>query len=44
MLASMNAAGGGDNRPKTFGGTTYAAGGGMIGSDYKEKMPAEHAN
>ena len=43
MLASMNAAGGGDNRPKMFGGTTYAAGGGMIGGDHKEKMPAEHA-
>jgi len=43
MLASMNAAGGGDNRPKMFGGTTYAAGGGMIGDDHKEKMPSEHA-
>ena len=39
MLASMNAAGGGDNRPKMFGGTTYAAGGGMIGEGkHKEKM------
>ena len=42
MLASMNAAGGGDNRPKMFGGTTYAAGGGMIGGEHKEKMSAEH--
>ena len=42
MLASMNAAGGGDNRPKIFGGTTYAAGGGMIGGEHKEKMSAEH--
>ena len=42
MLALMNSAGGGDNRPKMFGGTTYAAGGGMIGGEYKEKMSAEH--
>ena len=42
MLASMNAAGGGDNRPKMFGGTTYAAGGGMIGGEHKEKMSAKH--
>ena len=39
MLASMNAAGGGDNRPKIFGGTTYAHGGGMVGEGgHKEKM------
>ena len=39
MLAAMNAAGGGDNRPKMFGGTTYAAGGGMVGEgEHKEKM------
>mgnify|MGYP001279309705 CR=1 FL=1 len=43
MLGSMNAAAGGTNRPDVRGGTTYAAGGGMIGGDYKEKMPAEHA-
>ena len=29
-LESMNAAGGGTNRPKMMGGTTYAAGGGYI--------------
>ena len=28
---AMNAAGGGDNKPKIMGGTTYAAGGGYIG-------------
>ena len=39
ILAAMNSAGGGDNRPKIFGGTTYAAGGGMIGEGrHKEKM------
>jgi GH24 family phage-related lysozyme (muramidase) len=30
-LESMNAAGGGNNRPKVVEGTTYAAGGGFIG-------------
>ena len=30
-FASMNAAGGGTNRPKSFGGRVYAAGGGMAG-------------
>jgi len=30
-LEAMNAAGGGTNRPKMISGTTYAAGGGMIG-------------
>ena len=30
-LESMNAAGGGTNQPKIVSGTTYAAGGGMIG-------------
>jgi GH24 family phage-related lysozyme (muramidase) len=30
-LESMNAAGGGTNRPKMISGTTYAAGGGLIG-------------
>ena len=43
MLGSMNAAGGGTNLPQRMDGITYAAGGGMIGGDYKEKMPAEHA-
>jgi hypothetical protein len=32
-LESMNAAGGGNNKPKVMGGKTYAAGGGMIGKD-----------
>ena len=31
-LEAMNAAGGGTNKPKIMSGTTYAAGGGMIGS------------
>ena len=30
-LLAMNAVGGGTNKPKIMGGTTYAAGGGMIG-------------
>jgi hypothetical protein len=30
-LEGMNAAGGGTNKPKMISGTTYAAGGGMIG-------------
>jgi len=30
-LESMNAAGGGNNKPKVVHGTTYAAGGGMVG-------------
>jgi hypothetical protein len=30
-LEAMNAAGGGTNKPKVMGGTTFAAGGGMIG-------------
>jgi hypothetical protein len=36
-LEAMNAAGGGTNRPKVVQGTTYAAGGGMIGE--KPKPP-----
>ncbi|NDG26139.1 MAG: hypothetical protein EB120_03055 [Proteobacteria bacterium] len=36
-LESMNAAGGGTNQPKIVSGTTYAAGGGMIG-DQKENV------
>ena len=35
-LESMNAAGGGTNQPKIVSGTTYAAGGGMIGETPKE--------
>jgi hypothetical protein len=31
LLKGMNAAGGGTNKPKMISGTTYAAGGGMIG-------------
>jgi uncharacterized protein YeeX (DUF496 family) len=39
-LESMNAAGGGTNRPKVVQGTTYAAGGGYVGTqdDKKEKV------
>jgi hypothetical protein len=36
-LEAMNAAGGGTNKPKIMSGTTYAAGGGMIGD--KPKAP-----
>ena len=39
-LEAMNSAGGGTNKPKIMSGTTYAAGGGMIGKRYgstKEK-------
>ncbi len=40
-LEGMNAAGGGTNKPKMMGGTTYAAGGGVIGKspDLKERTP-----
>jgi len=34
-LSAMNAAGGGTNRPKIMSGTTYAAGGGLIGKLYE---------
>ena len=34
-LASMNAMGGGTNRPKTLGGRTYAQGGGQVGGKTK---------
>jgi hypothetical protein len=34
-LEGMNAAGGGNNKPKVVEGTTYAAGGGMIGDKLK---------
>ena len=36
-LESMNAAGGGTNRPKMMRGTTYAAGGGYIGTQEEKK-------
>jgi hypothetical protein len=36
-LEAMNAAGGGTNRPKIMGSTTYAAGGGYIGSKIDKK-------
>jgi len=38
-LSSMNAMGGGTNRPMIKGGTTYANGGGMI--DKKQTLPAD---
>jgi hypothetical protein len=38
-LAAMNAAGGGTNRPKIMGGTTYAQGGGPMG-----RMPNQDPN
>lgn len=34
-LEAMNAAGGGTNKPKIMSGTTYAAGGGLVGVDKK---------
>jgi hypothetical protein len=42
-LEGMNAAGGGTNKPKMISGTTYAAGGGMIGEnpDPNYKNPGE---
>jgi hypothetical protein len=42
-LEGMNAAGGGTNKPKIISGTTYAAGGGMIGEnpDPNYKNPGE---
>jgi hypothetical protein len=36
-LEGMNAAGGGNNKPKVVEGTTYAAGGGMIGDSHKDE-------
>jgi len=36
-LESMNAAGGGTNRPKILEGNTYAAGGGLIGNEKNER-------
>ena len=35
-LEGMNAAGGGTNKPKMISGTTYAAGGGLIGDSRKD--------
>jgi hypothetical protein len=35
-LESMNAAGGGNNKPKVVSGTTYAAGGGLVGRETYE--------
>jgi hypothetical protein len=35
FLESLNLAGGGTNKPKVMSGTTYAAGGGLVGSDKK---------
>lgn len=36
-LEAMNAAGGGTNKPKMMSGTTYAAGGGYVGSQIDKK-------
>jgi hypothetical protein len=36
-LESMNSAGGGNNRPRVVEGTTYAAGGGMVGDKMKSQ-------
>ena len=41
-LESMNAAGGGTNRPQKINGITYANEGGMIGEDKTEKSSSEH--
>jgi hypothetical protein len=45
---AMNAAGGGTNVPQIIGGTTYAAGGGLIGQNpdpnYKDPVLAERLN
>ena len=38
-LEGMNAAGGGTNKPKIMNGTTYAAGGGSIGSERYDLTP-----
>jgi hypothetical protein len=37
-LEGMNAAGGGNNKPKVVQGTTYAAGGGMVGKPDKPEL------
>ena len=38
-MEGINAAGGGNNRPKMSSGTIYAAGGGQIGEKRKETIP-----
>ena len=41
-LESMNAAGGGTNRPQKINGVTYANEGGMVGEDKTEKSSSKH--
>lgn len=41
-LEAMNAAGGGNNKPKVVDGTTYAFGGGFVGDDDLRRMAANH--
>ena len=41
-LESMNAAGGGTNRPQKINGITYANEGGMVGEDKTEKSSSKH--
>jgi hypothetical protein len=41
-LESMNAAGGGTNKPKVVQGTTYAFGGGFVGDDELYRMAANN--
>ena len=41
-LEGMNAAGGGNNKPKVVQGTTYAFGGGFVGDDELYRMAANH--
>ena len=41
-LESMNAAGGGKNRPQKINGVTYANEGGMVGEDKAEKSSSKH--
>ena len=41
---AMNAAGGGDNRPKIMGGKTYAAGGGYMGDYMREQVKMRPAS
>jgi hypothetical protein len=43
-LESMNAAGGGNNKPKVVEGTTYAAGGGMVGDGLSKESKAHSHN
>jgi hypothetical protein len=37
-LEGMNAAGGGNNKPKVVEGTTYAAGGGLVGDNSRSRL------